>query len=93
MDCLLNPTLFFLKPQPPKYRLDTVKVPVALYWGPNDWFVPPVDMKHLKSDLPNVVRFYRVPDDKFTHVDFAWGSNATDILYKPVIQLMDRYRN
>lgn len=76
---------------PPEYKYDVIKVPVALFWGQNDWLVDPKDENFLSSKLPNLLTNTRVPDDDFTHTDFIWGIHSVDLVYKPTIEIMKKY--
>jgi len=76
---------------PPEYKYDGIKVPVALFWGQNDWLVDPKDEGFLARKLPNLVMNTRVADDDYTHTDFIWGIHSVDLVYKPTIDLMKKY--
>lgn len=45
----------------------------------------------LKSKLPNVIRFYEIPNKKFNHGDYLWAKDSYDLLYKDVLNLIDKY--
>lgn len=74
--------------KPPKYRLDTVKAPVALLYGENDWFSDVEDVTILKNKLPNVKEMYLVPFKKFNHVDFLWGKDVKRLVYAKITELL-----
>jgi pimeloyl-ACP methyl ester carboxylesterase len=40
---------------PPLYDLSSVHVPVALYYGGNDWLADPYDVEWIKPQLPNLI--------------------------------------
>ncbi|EEC17547.1 lipase, putative, partial [Ixodes scapularis] len=80
------------KVNPPQHKLSNTKLPVAIYWSDGDELVTAKDVARLRSELPNVVAFYKVPDDKFTHLDFAWGITSANVLYREMIDLMDKYK-
>ncbi|XP_040072033.2 lipase 3-like [Ixodes scapularis] len=80
------------KVNPPQHQLSNTKLPVAIYWSDGDELVTTKDVARLRSELPNVVAFYKVPDDKFTHLDFAWGITSANVLYREMIDLMDKYK-
>ncbi|CAN7938115.1 unnamed protein product, partial [Ixodes hexagonus] len=70
---------------PPQYMLSRVTVPVAIYWSKGDWLATTMDVARLRKELKNVVVYYQVPEEKFTHFDFTWGINAEPILYRKMI--------
>jgi pimeloyl-ACP methyl ester carboxylesterase len=74
---------------PPQYDLSQVKVPVALYAGTEDWLADPKDVDYLRNQLPNVVQDFNIKD--YDHMDFIYALNAQNILYKSMIQLMNKY--
>ncbi|XP_064488561.1 gastric triacylglycerol lipase-like [Ornithodoros turicata] len=74
--------------RPPRYDVSKVAAPVALYWSQNDLFADPKDVSLLRSKLPNVVLYYRVPDKQFTHLDFAYGIHANRNLYPVVLRTL-----
>ncbi|KAH9381584.1 hypothetical protein HPB48_005275 [Haemaphysalis longicornis] len=76
----------------PGYLLQRVRVPVALYQSPGDWYADPRDVARLRAELPNVVHRYTVPERQFTHYDFVVGTGAAEVLYGEMIRFMDRYR-
>ncbi|CAN7981888.1 unnamed protein product, partial [Ixodes pacificus] len=77
---------------PPGYTLSRAEVPVAIYWSKGDWFAAEQDVAHLQKELTNVVEYYQVPEEKFTHFDFGWGINAEPILYRKMMSVMEDFR-
>ncbi len=78
------------QPHPPDYRLARVTVPVALMWSDNDWLADPRDVEALFA-LPNLVDNYRVPMQKFNHIDFIWGVDADKLVFKRIFKLFGRF--
>ncbi|KAK8761543.1 hypothetical protein V5799_027190 [Amblyomma americanum] len=70
-----------------------VRAPVGLYYSNSDVYSVPEDVARLESELPNVVRSYLVPEEEFTHYDFALGIHAADMVYRDMLQLMEQYPN
>lgn len=76
--------------QPPAYNLKNVKANVTLHYSDNDWLAAVEDVKRLHAQLPNAI-VNHIPDAKFDHMDFVWGSNTRTILYKDIIASMQLY--
>lgn len=85
-DYLSENQKYYNQSTPPIYDIRNVKTPVALYWGKQDWLADPTDVEYLRKTLPNLVDDYGIDD--WSHLDFVWAENATQILYNRMIQLM-----
>ena len=77
-----------MKTTPPQYNIKDVQIPVALFWGKNDWLADPEDVQFLRNNLPNIVadEYY----DDYNHLDFIWALNAADRVYTKMIALMKK---
>ncbi|XP_073995470.1 lipase 3-like [Rhodnius prolixus] len=73
--------------QPPHYPLTNITAPVALYWGANDLLLNGRTVRELGQSLPNLIKSFEVADPKFTHMDFIFGLNAAEVLYKDIVYL------
>lgn len=73
----------------PAYDFSKITAAVALFSAREDFFANPQDVDTLRRSLPNVVFDYTVPDEGFSHLDFVLGIRAAQILYEPLIDLMD----
>jgi pimeloyl-ACP methyl ester carboxylesterase len=72
---------------PPQYDVSLMKVPVHLYTGTNDWLADPYDFStSLLPKLPNIARRKNI--DAYNHLDFTWGLDAHELVYKDVMQSM-----
>ncbi|KAH9379422.1 hypothetical protein HPB48_008573 [Haemaphysalis longicornis] len=81
-----------LQATPPVYPLEKITAPVALFRGMGDIIADPKDVEDLSRRLRHVlVMDYVVPDEDFTHQDFLFGYNATDILHRPMISLLKNF--
>ena len=58
-------------------------VPVALYYGENDWLADPKDVENLIPKLQNLIHSAEIP--KWNHLDFIWGLDAATLVYKEII--------
>ncbi|NWV47800.1 LIPM Lipase, partial [Daphoenositta chrysoptera] len=73
--------------RPPSYRIEDMRVPVALWSGGQDWVSPPVETQHLLTHLVRVVHHEHFPD--WNHFDHHWGLNAPQRMYRHMVTLMD----
>lgn len=78
---------------PPDYNLSNVKAPVALYYAESDAVTVIYDVERLWKELPNVIKKYMVPHDRFNHADFVWGLDAPRIVYDELLKTMESIRN
>ena len=73
-----------LQDTPPQYNASAFDVPVALYWGGNDWLADPQDVQTLMKLLPK-----KMPDKylaAWQHLDFIWGLDAAPLVYDDIIK-------
>jgi len=79
----------------PHYSLSNVSTPIAIYWGDNDWYTARKDVEFLLNGLPNIVPGMRheVEYDNWSHLDFLWGVDADKLVYKFVIQNIEKCLN
>jgi hypothetical protein len=42
----------------------------------------------LKDELPNVVRFFRIDDRQFNHLDFIWALDQDKLINQPLIDFI-----
>ncbi|XP_049938989.1 lipase 3-like [Schistocerca serialis cubense] len=81
----------YKQPTPPDYKLINVKAPVYLFYSLNDWLAGPQDIDRLYTQLGNAKRKFKVAYEKFNHLDFTYGKDAYDLVYKQVLDLMHKY--
>ncbi|XP_041985088.1 lipase 3-like [Aricia agestis] len=72
------------QPEPPKYNMTDVQVPVAIYYSEEDWLAHPADVERLHGELPDVRDFYKVPEQHFGHMDFQF-SQKTSVINQRVV--------
>ncbi|XP_068205750.1 lipase lipl-4-like isoform X2 [Palaemon carinicauda] len=77
--------------RPPRLQLSAVTVPVGAFWSDNDWVADPRDVQQTVRELGNVVVNHRVQHPSFNHLDFLWAENAADLVYRHILNLLDRY--
>lgn len=70
---------------PPTYDLTGIKVPVALYWGTEDWFADTDDVLSIVPKLKTLVKTKEFKN--WDHLEFLYGSEAPS-LYEEIVQLI-----
>ncbi|XP_055551550.1 lipase 3-like [Wyeomyia smithii] len=78
---------------PPSYPLQQISAPVFLHYGENDWLAAVSDVQQLERQLGNSAGLFRVPNDRWNHLDFTYGSEARSLLYERVIDLIRRWND
>jgi len=78
---------------PPEYDIKNIDIPIATYWGDNDWLAEPTDVFHLTSQLPNLIKSQRVSWDKWNHLDYISAKDADILLYPEVLSNIEKFRN
>ncbi|KAK8754079.1 hypothetical protein OTU49_010156 [Cherax quadricarinatus] len=73
---------------PPLYYPTRIKVPVVLMSGKNDFLADPKDVSNLAAHLPNLIINYIVPLQDFNHIDFVWGVDAAQYVYRVILKYM-----
>ncbi|OXA55776.1 Lipase 3 [Folsomia candida] len=76
---------------PPRYNLENVTAPMALYSSDHDYLVGHEDVLRLSNELKNVIKYKKIVG-KFYHTDFMIGSDAHKLLYPDVIQVFDKFK-
>uniref|UniRef100_A0A663LWV2 Lipase n=1 Tax=Athene cunicularia TaxID=194338 RepID=A0A663LWV2_ATHCN len=79
----------FLQSTPPTYTIEKIGTPIAVWSGGQDKFADPKDMANLLSRIPNLIYHEHFP--AWGHLDFIWGLDATEKMYRKIIELMTKY--
>ncbi|XP_063163511.1 lipase member M-like [Candoia aspera] len=74
---------------PPVYKIEDIKIPIALWTGGEDLFVNPRDSEALIARISNLIYHGCIPE--WNHLDFIWGLDATERMYVGIIEIMERY--
>ncbi|KAL0869543.1 hypothetical protein ABMA27_005810 [Loxostege sticticalis] len=74
--------------QPPKYNLSNIVAPVSLWYSEADWMSHPTDVSELYSKLNNAIDIYKVPIERFNHLDFLWAKDFKNIIYQRLRKLL-----
>ncbi|KAI5638926.1 alpha/beta hydrolase fold domain-containing protein [Phthorimaea operculella] len=77
---------------PPDYPVEKITTPVALFYtDTNDWVSVDKDVATLRSKLPNVVDFYKIPYPTWAHFDHIWAKDLKKLSYDRILQLFQKY--
>nr|XP_026487533.1 lipase 3-like [Vanessa tameamea] len=76
---------------PPAYNLSAITAPIYLHYGDNDWLSSSNDIDKLLLGIDSVVGKYRVPLNKFNHLDFIFAIDADKLLYRRMMKIMSRF--
>lgn len=49
------------------------------------------DIEQLYNELGNPKELWRVPDKKWSHLDFGWGIDAPTVVYDPLSERLKMY--
>lgn len=76
----------YQQPTPPDYNLSNITAAVALYYAQADSISVVDDIVKLQKQLPNVIKNYLVPHEKFNHADFVLGISAPHLVYDEIMK-------
>lgn len=63
---------------------------------PDNYFIEKYqfqDVLRLSKKIPNLIGLYDVPYQKFNHIDFLWGKDAPELVYKQLLKVIKKYSN
>lgn len=83
--------MIYNSPEPPRYNLSKITIPIVLFYGNNDWLSSPQDVIKLTNELPKKSIIYKVPYAKFNHIDFLWAMDAPKLVYKKVLKMLEEF--
>ncbi|XP_053243383.1 lysosomal acid lipase/cholesteryl ester hydrolase-like [Podarcis raffonei] len=75
---------------PPFYKVEDSIVPTAVWSAGRDTIASKRNVEMLLPRITNLVFYKHIPD--WQHVDFIWGLDAPERLYKDVLCLMQKYK-
>ncbi|KAM6265924.1 gastric triacylglycerol lipase-like [Porphyrio hochstetteri] len=74
---------------PPVYKIEKIRTPIAVWSGGNDKFADPKDMAELLPRISNLIYHEHFP--AWGHLDFIWGLDATEKMYRKIIELLGKH--
>ncbi|XP_043374861.1 lysosomal acid lipase/cholesteryl ester hydrolase-like isoform X3 [Dermochelys coriacea] len=74
---------------PPMYKIEELKMPIAIWSGGHDLFADPKDMAALLGRITNLIYHKHFPE--WEHLDFTWGLDAAKRMYVKIIELMRKH--
>uniref|UniRef100_A0A8D0C4U9 Partial AB-hydrolase lipase domain-containing protein n=1 Tax=Salvator merianae TaxID=96440 RepID=A0A8D0C4U9_SALMN len=81
--------LFYSQTTPPVYRIEDIKIPISVWTGGQDLFADSRDVGALCFRISNLIDKRHIPE--WQHVDFIWGLDATERMYRHIIETMRKY--
>lgn len=77
--------------QPPHYDLRQAKMPIFIIYAENDIFASEKDVLMLSQQLSNVLNIHRVQRKGFSHIDFIFGKDVYELVYRPMLSIIRNY--
>lgn len=77
--------------KPPKYNVSQITSPVVLMVAHNDWVSTLKDTETLRSQLPNVIENYIVPEKYWSHHNHLWGNTAPTYVFSKILSYFNRF--
>ncbi|XP_042314397.1 lysosomal acid lipase/cholesteryl ester hydrolase-like, partial [Sceloporus undulatus] len=74
---------------PPTYKIEDIKIPIAIWTGGQDFFADPRDVAMLVPRISNLIYEKYIPE--WQHLDFIWGLDAPEHMYMDIIKIMKKY--
>ncbi|XP_065699371.1 lysosomal acid lipase/cholesteryl ester hydrolase-like [Patagioenas fasciata] len=74
---------------PPAYKIEKTSTPVALWSGGQDKLGDTKDMAKLLPRITNLIYHEHFP--AWGHLDFVWGLDATEKMYRKIVELIRKH--
>ncbi|XP_063976955.1 lipase 3-like [Diachasmimorpha longicaudata] len=74
-----------------EYNLKNIRVPMIIFEAQNDHLVPQGNAEYLLTQLPPdlELRYELISHKKFTHGDYVAAKDVEEILYNPMLQILE----
>lgn len=79
----------FLQTTPPAYEIEKISTPIAVWSGGQDKFADPKDITKLLSRINNL--YYHENFPFWGHLDFVWGLDAGEKMFRKIAELIRKY--
>lgn len=65
--------------------------PVYLFYSKSDWLSGEKDVAKLYMQLRNVKGAFLLTDDTFNHLDYLFGIEAPELVYRDIMELLTKH--
>ncbi|XP_050517063.1 lipase 3-like isoform X2 [Diabrotica virgifera virgifera] len=76
---------------PPLYDLNKITACIAIFYGEKDDIITVKGSLETIDMLPNVCYIHKVEYPYFNHIDFIFAKNASELVYKPTVDIFRKY--
>ncbi|XP_050517064.1 lipase 3-like isoform X3 [Diabrotica virgifera virgifera] len=76
---------------PPIYDINKITACTAIFYAEKDDITTVKGALETIDILPNVCYSHKVEYPKFNHIDFIFANNASELVYKPTVDLFRKY--
>ncbi|XP_072399138.1 gastric triacylglycerol lipase-like [Diabrotica undecimpunctata] len=76
---------------PPIYELNKVTACIAIFYAEKDDVITVKGALEVIEMLPNVCYSHKVKYPDFNHIDFLFANNASELVYKPTVDIFRKY--
>lgn len=73
---------------PPRYNLSSISLPIVLFSSFDDWLSTNANILRLLPLLPNVAVHHVIRHHNFSHTDFIWGEDASNLVFQLVVEIL-----
>lgn len=73
---------------PPAYPVNNITTPIAIIYGTNDWLSNFRDVEIFIKNVPSVFDVYKIPYERWNHMDYLFAKEANSMVYNKVLALV-----
>uniref|UniRef100_A0AAR5P0H5 AB hydrolase-1 domain-containing protein n=1 Tax=Dendroctonus ponderosae TaxID=77166 RepID=A0AAR5P0H5_DENPD len=74
-----------------EYNFNNMACPIALFYGEADIMATIEDVVLLANRLPNLVDFYKISLDSWSHMDFLWAKDRSRYMNKHLLRVLNTF--